>query len=111
VAHLFLLISLVSNPIIMQITSTQPAHQSQDDTEKTAPDVAARSQTKDITENAETPWDEEFLVTFGPEDPENPLNWSTKLKWGVTAAVSSTGFIRIMVSTVRLRALVFEASQ
>lgn len=42
-----------------------------------------------------------FLVTFGPDDAEDPLNWSTKLKWGVTAAVSGTGFNRIMVSTVR----------
>lgn len=42
-----------------------------------------------------------FLVTFGPEDTEDPLNWSTKLKWCVTAAVSGTGFNRIMVSTVR----------
>jgi hypothetical protein len=41
------------------------------------------------------------LVTFGPDDIENPLNWSTKLKWGVTAAISGTGFLRIMVSTVR----------
>lgn len=48
-------------------------------------------------------FDEAFLVTFGPDDPENPLNWSRKLKWGITAAVSGTGFVRIMVSTVRLR--------
>jgi hypothetical protein len=53
----------------------------------------------------ETVFDEAFLVTFGPDDPENPLNWSRKLKWGITAAVSSTGFVRIMVSTVRLRTL------
>lgn len=42
-----------------------------------------------------------YLVTFGLDDTENPLNWPTKLKWGVTAAVSGTGFLRIMVSTVR----------
>lgn len=42
-----------------------------------------------------------FLVTFGPDDIENPLNWSIKLKWSITAAISGTGFLRIMVSTVR----------
>jgi hypothetical protein len=89
----------------MQIISAQPNHQNQDDVEKTAADAAAQFQTKDATENTETPWNEEFLVVFGPDDPENPLNWSSKVKWGVTAAVSSTGFIRIMVSTVRLRVL------
>jgi hypothetical protein len=46
-------------------------------------------------------FDEAFLVAFTPGDSENPLNWSNKLKWGITAAVSSTGFVRIMVSTVR----------
>ena len=57
-----------------------------------------------IDDNTEVTWDDVFLVTFAPDDAENPLNWSSKLKWGVTAAVSSTGFVRIIVSTVRLRA-------
>lgn len=86
----------------MQIISAQPIHQNEGDIEKTAADAAAQFQAKDATDNAETPWNEEFLVEFGPDDQENPLNWSSKVKWGVTAAVSSTGFIRIMVSTVRL---------
>lgn len=85
----------------MQIISAQPIHQNEGDIEKTAADAAAQFQAKDATDNAETPWNEEFLVEFGPDDQENPLNWSSKVKWGVTAAVSSTGFIRIMVSTVR----------
>lgn len=89
----------------MQVISAQPIHQNQGDIEKTAASAAAQSQTKDAHDNVETPWNEEFLVAFSPDDPENPLNWSNKLKWGVTAAVASTGFIRIMVSTVRLRVL------
>lgn len=89
----------------MQIISAQLIHQNQGDVEKTTANAAAQFQTKDATENIETPWNEEFLVVFGPDDQENPLNWSSKLKWGVTAAVASTGFIRIMVSTVRLRVL------
>ena len=46
--------------------------------------------------------DEAFLVNFGPDDPEDPKNWSLKMKWGVTSALSATGFNRIMVSTVSL---------
>lgn len=84
----------------MQIISAQPLHQNECDIEKTAADAAAPLETKDATQNAETPWNEDFLVVFGPDDPENPLNWSSKVKWEVTAAVASTGFIRIMVSTV-----------
>ncbi|KAM0454692.1 hypothetical protein ACHAO4_004504 [Trichoderma viride] len=89
----------------MQIISAQPIHQNEGDIEKTAADAAAQFQAKDATDNAETPWNEEFLVEFGPDDQENPLNWSSKVKWGVTAAVSSTGFIRIMVSTMMAPAI------
>ncbi|GFP52154.1 probable efflux pump mfs2 [Trichoderma asperellum] len=89
----------------MQIISAQRTHQNQGDIEKTAAEAAARFQTKDAAENVETPWNEEFLVTFSPDDPENPLNWSNKLKWGVTTAIASTGFIRIMVSTMMAPAI------
>ncbi|KAF2184921.1 synaptic vesicle transporter [Zopfia rhizophila CBS 207.26] len=64
-----------------------------------------QDQTKHITDSAEAAWDEVFLVTFSPDDAENPLNWSKKLKWGVTAAVSGTGFVRIMVSTMMAPAI------
>lgn len=29
----------------------------------------------------------------GPDDPENPLNWSSGVKWGIVATVSSITFI------------------
>lgn len=67
--------------------STGPVTQSRDN-------VDVREET--VSDDSNT-----YLVTFGPDDTENPLNWPTKLKWGVTAAVSGTGFLRIMVSTVR----------
>jgi MFS family permease len=35
-----------------------------------------------------------------PDDPSDPLNWPTRRKWIVTAALSATGFNRIMVSTI-----------
>ncbi|PLB44303.1 synaptic vesicle transporter [Aspergillus steynii IBT 23096] len=60
---------------------------------------------KNVPDSAEAARDEAFLVTFRPDDPENPLNWSKSLKWGVTAAVSGTGFVRIMVSTMMAPAI------
>lgn len=29
----------------------------------------------------------------GPDDPENPMNWSAKLKWGNVAVISSITFL------------------
>lgn len=92
----------------MEAKSKRAAQQHQDDNEKSNPDIEKgdldqdQGQTKYIAASAEAASDEAFLVTFSPDDAENPLNWSKKLKWGITAAVSGTGFVRIMVSTVRL---------
>lgn len=60
-----------------------------------------QNETAQDSNDADGAWDPAFLVIFQDGDPQNPLNWSTLLKWGITAAVSGTGFIRIMVSTVR----------
>jgi hypothetical protein len=60
-----------------------------------------QAQTKHIHEDAEAGWDAAYLVTFGEDDRENPLNFSKRVKWGIVAAVSGTGFVRIMVSSVR----------
>lgn len=60
-------------------------------------------QTKHITVYEKASWSDAFLVNFSPDDAENPLNWSTKLKWGITIAISGTGFVRIMVSTARIQ--------
>lgn len=68
--------------------------------QKTGP-VTQSSDNVDAREEAVSDESNTYLVTFGVDDTENPLNWPTKLKWGVTAAVSGTGFLRIMVSTVR----------
>ncbi|KAI9723890.1 MAG: MFS siderochrome iron transporter 1 [Chrysothrix sp. TS-e1954] len=48
---------------------------------------------------------EAYLVTFHPGDSEDPKNWSRGLKWGVTLALSATGFNRIMVSTMMAPAI------
>jgi hypothetical protein len=95
---------------MQDISDQAVAQQGQVDAEKSDPDMRRselkqdQGQIKHTTDRAEGALNEAFLVTFSPDDPENPLNWSSKLKWGVTAAVSGTGFVRIMVSTVRLRA-------
>ncbi|KAH9882575.1 MFS siderochrome iron transporter 1 [Plenodomus biglobosus] len=64
-----------------------------------------QDQSTQITDSNGAVWDTTFLVTFGAEDAGNPLNWSTKLKWGVTAAVSGMAFVRIMVSTMMAPAI------
>lgn len=48
------------------------------------------------------PRNEAHLVIFAPGDTEDPKNWSKAMKWGVTLALSATGFNRIMISTVRI---------
>lgn len=82
----------------------QTSQQALSETEKIAKDTTdlekGRSH-KDATEG-QIDQDEAFLVTFIADDPGDPKNWSKKMKWGVTLALSATGFNRIMVSTVHL---------
>ncbi|KAB8224898.1 major facilitator superfamily domain-containing protein [Aspergillus novoparasiticus] len=66
----------------------------------------ARRDLEKVSGSAEAVWDEAFLVTFDQDDAQNPLNWTKKRKWGgVTAAISGTGFVRIMVSTMMAPAI------
>ncbi|KAH6648333.1 MFS multidrug transporter-like protein [Truncatella angustata] len=95
----------------MEAENQQASHQGQDDNEKSGPDIQRsgtkqdQDHTKQMTDSAEAISDQAFLVTFSQDDRENPLNWPNKLKWGVTAAVSGTGFVRIMVSTMMAPAI------
>lgn len=90
----------------MKTVSKKVAQEAHVDNERSVTDVERsdskqnQGQSKHITNSPEAAWDEAFLVTFDLDDADNPLNWSTKLKWRVTAAMSGTGFVRIMVSTV-----------
>lgn len=68
-------------------------------------DLSEKTQTQ--IQGSKSERDESFLVAFGPDDLENPKNWSNKVKWGVTFALSATGFNRIMVSTVSLLLLLY----
>lgn len=40
------------------------------------------------------------LVTFEPNDPENPKNWSKGMKWYVTMVVAATCFVVAFCSSV-----------
>jgi multidrug resistance protein len=47
-----------------------------------------------------------FLVTFNtPTDVQNPQDWILTKKWAITSILSTTGFNRIMVSTMMAPAL------
>lgn len=40
------------------------------------------------------------LVTFLPDDPENPKNWSKAFKWYITMVVASTCFVVALASSI-----------
>ncbi len=43
-----------------------------------------------------------FLVTWvGPDDPDNPRNWSNRRRWVVTLVVSLFTFIRYAMSSLQ----------
>lgn len=49
---------------------------------------------------------DQFLIAFAePYDTDNPKDWPTGRKWAVTDVLATTGFNRIMVSTIMAPAL------
>lgn len=52
-------------------------------------------ETKEIDPNV-VDWD-------GPDDPQNPMNWTTKRKWGVIAVLSSITFVTYVVRSCSLQ--------
>ena len=57
-----------------------------------------------MTDTNQVSWD-------GPEDPENPKNWSFKRKWAATIVVSSFTFISPVSSSMVAPALSTIASE
>jgi MFS family permease len=56
--------------------------------------------------------DDPYLVAFAqPFDAENPKDWPAGRKWAVTDVLSTTGFNRIMVSTIMAPALSLIAAE
>lgn len=48
----------------------------------------------------ETETDPNIVDFDGPDDPENPLNWSTKKKWGMVTLVSAITFLTPLASSM-----------
>jgi MFS family permease len=55
---------------------------------------------------------DQFLIAFAePYDTDNPKDWPTGRKWAVTDVLATTGFNRIMVSTIVAPALPIIAAE
>lgn len=79
-------------------TSTRPrkAVDAEKDVEKGGEDVSLSS--------TDEPQDDELnpnIVDFnGPDDPDNPLNWGYKKKWGMVSLVSAITFLTPLASSM-----------
>ncbi|KAL8755340.1 MAG: hypothetical protein Q9184_004824 [Pyrenodesmia sp. 2 TL-2023] len=62
-------------------------------------DVEAPLERKQSTKSARTR-DPNLVTWDGPDDPENPKNWSTKRRWAATIVVSSFTFISPVSSSM-----------
>lgn len=49
----------------------------------------------------DAPVEDEFLVVFnGPDDPDNPKNWTTRRRWGITVVVGMLVFTVTFASSI-----------
>ncbi|KAJ0413158.1 major facilitator superfamily domain-containing protein [Aspergillus carlsbadensis] len=65
------------------------------------PNFAADGEKPDASERRD-----ELLITWdGPDDPENPLNWSKPRKWGPTLITSAGGLVTLMSGAMLAPAL------
>ena len=56
--------------------------------------IHTASEAEEKAQEAETgPPDPNIVDWEGPDDPENPMNWKSGLKWGIVATISSITFI------------------
>ncbi|KAL3420381.1 hypothetical protein PVAG01_08880 [Phlyctema vagabunda] len=89
------------NPNREDIEQAQPSRLENIQLDEKATDGLTHPQARAVSDDPEGP----FLVVFPLDDPKNPKNWTSKVKWGVTGALSATAFNRIMVSTVMAPAI------
>ncbi|KAJ5595433.1 uncharacterized protein N7459_001641 [Penicillium hispanicum] len=69
-------------------------------------EAASCQPTPQNSQNGEKQTQDPMLVTWtGPDDPDNPKNWSTKKKWTATVLVSCFTFISPVSSTLVAPAL------
>src|SRR5262245_58056722 len=95
---------------IRQIPSNTPAPPHKyNDPEKTAPlafdkdiekvERGSISSGEDVIE--ETSEDDPNIVFWdGPDDPQNPMNWSAQRKWGTVVLVSAVTFLTPLASSM-----------
>ncbi|KAJ7847612.1 MFS general substrate transporter [Mycena olivaceomarginata] len=70
-----------------------------EDVEKAAPDINTVHTSSTATIHVNDP--EQVIVSWdGPEDPENPRNWSNHRRWTVTVVVSFFTFISPVASSI-----------
>ena len=56
--------------------------------------IHTASETEEKGQKPETdPPDPNIVDWAGPDDPENPMNWNSSLKWGIVATISFITFI------------------
>ncbi|KAI0266420.1 MFS polyamine transporter [Gloeopeniophorella convolvens] len=65
------------------------------------PRASTVSNARSVTPNDDSPDDHVLIVDWdGPDDPENPRNWTFKKKWGATLIVSAFTFISPVSSSM-----------
>ncbi|KAK0653280.1 Efflux pump vrtL [Lasiodiplodia hormozganensis] len=69
--------------------------------EKAQADVESRSVRNDGSDSEKEEMEDSLLVTWdGPNDPENPKNWSQSRKWAATMIVSAFAFVSPLSSSM-----------
>jgi hypothetical protein len=67
------------------------------DVEKGNPDAQTRDEEVDVRNGEEE--DANIVFWDGPNDPENPMNWSPMKRWGTVAIVSALTFLTPLASS------------
>ena len=71
----------------------------------TTRDLEQGLEKKKSSKSIKHPQDPSLVTWDGPDDPENPKNWTTKRKWAATVVVSSFTFISPVSSSMVAPAL------
>jgi multidrug resistance protein len=69
------------------------------DVEKVAHGQAHSQHTDEGTQGQDEPQDPNIVYWSGPNDPENPQNWTPKKKWGIIASLAAITLITPLASS------------
>lgn len=64
-------------------------------------DAAPKTEVNGVSNGTSSPDESEIVDWNGPDDPENPQNWSLRKKWWLVGLVSAVTF-NMYVVTLRL---------